>query len=420
MSLLIREGTPTLSSFLFLGEFLHKGECRMSKRLTKENSLGVKRPESLKYWSDENNTTPYDHFPRETTKVWWKCPDGIHKDFLRTCDGSYQKNYECPICNKKKQSESYIERLNETFEDYCIKNNLLKLLDLWDFELNELPPNQVASHSSRQKYYFKCPRNIHGSHLINLNNLCRDLKVAKKIDVCPACRSIGQYIIDEYGQEYLDNIWSDKNNENYFDISRGSTIKKIWLKCLNDKSHPDYDLTPGNFMKTHNCPYCSGKRSLNNFIKDKKYNGKFVFPSSKEKQKIRNSKEYHMWRERAKQYDNYKCQCCGASDVRLNVHHIYNFEDFEDLRFDDSNSITLCDDHHNFCITGSFHDEYGSRNNTPQQLEEFINKKRKQLGIIVPFNIENYIGTKNTIKFNNWINFINSDPEYEEPLDKEE
>lgn len=32
----------------------------------------------------------------------------------------------------------------------------------------------------------------------------------------------------------------------------------------------------------------------------------------------------------------------------------------------------------------------GTYNNTPEQLEEYINKKRKQLGINIPFNIKNY------------------------------
>ena len=30
-------------------------------------------------------------------------------------------------------------------------------------------------------------------------------------------------------------------------------------------------------------------------------------------------------------------------------------------------------------------------NNTPEQLEEYINNKRKELGINIPFNIEEYL-----------------------------
>lgn len=33
---------------------------------------------------------------------------------------------------------------------------------------------------------------------------------------------------------------------------------------------------------------------------------------------------------------------------------------------------------------------YGTHNNTPEQLEEYINQRRKELGIDIPFSIEEY------------------------------
>ena len=44
-------------------------------------------------------------------------------------------------------------------------------------------------------------------------------------------------------------------------------------------------------------------------------------------------------------------------------------------------------------VDGSFHKEYGTYNNTPEQLEEYINRKRQELGITESFNIYDYMSS---------------------------
>ena len=55
-------------------------------------------------------------------------------------------------------------------------------------------------------------------------------------------------------------------------------------------------------------------------------------------------------------------------------------------------------------VKGSFHNIYGSKNNTPEQLEEYINAKRAELGINEHFDINEYMkGIKemeNKVKWN--------------------
>ena len=41
--------------------------------------------------------------------------------------------------------------------------------------------------------------------------------------------------------------------------------------------------------------------------------------------------------------DSYKCRLCNKSDVKLDVHHITNREEFENGGYVKSNGITLCD-----------------------------------------------------------------------------
>ena len=88
--------------------------------------------------------------------------------------------------------------------------------------------------------------------------------------------------------------------------------------------------------------------------------------------RIRRSMEFSLWRKAVFERDNYTCQRCGARGgngkaVCLHPHHILNFAQYPKLRFIVDNGITLCKNCHI-----EFHKKYGSKNNTREQLEEFL------------------------------------------------
>ncbi len=63
--------------------------------------------------------------------------------------------------------------------------------------------------------------------------------------------------------------------------------------------------------------------------------------------KIRDSKQYKEWREKVFRRDDYTCQVCGARNgkgkaVYLQAHHIKEFINYAELRFDLNNGQTLC------------------------------------------------------------------------------
>lgn len=88
---------------------------------------------------------------------------------------------------------------------------------------------------------------------------------------------------------------------------------------------------------------------------------------------IRHSSEMKNWRKQVFERDNYTCQCCGDNKGgNLRAHHVLNFSEYLDLRFDINNGITLCSDCHDFHKYGSFHHVYGTHNNTKEQLNEYI------------------------------------------------
>lgn len=85
-------------------------------------------------------------------------------------------------------------------------------------------------------------------------------------------------------------------------------------------------------------------------------------------QKIRDSEEYKNWRLKVFFRDNFTCKKCNIKDETAQAHHVYNFI-IKELRFQTRNGITFCEKCHKL-----FHKIYGRKNNTIEQLVEFLNK----------------------------------------------
>lgn len=86
----------------------------------------------------------------------------------------------------------------------------------------------------------------------------------------------------------------------------------------------------------------------------------------------RASYEYIQWRKSVFARDEYTCKSCGAKNgcghtVELHAHHIRNWKDNINDRYNIDNGITLC---HNCHM--KFHSKYGKHNNTQAQLEDFL------------------------------------------------
>jgi hypothetical protein len=90
----------------------------------------------------------------------------------------------------------------------------------------------------------------------------------------------------------------------------------------------------------------------------------------------RSTPEYRQWIQDSLDRDNYTCQCCCSTE-NLEVHHILNYAQYKDLRTNLDNSITLCQCCHSPMIKGSFHNIYGTKNNTKEQLDEYLGQAKK-------------------------------------------
>lgn len=55
--------------------------------------------------------------------------------------------------------------------------------------------------------------------------------------------------------------------------------------------------------------------------------------------------EYKEWRTSVFKRDEYKCVICSKGGS-LQAHHIFNWTEYEDLRYDINNGVTVCEKHH--------------------------------------------------------------------------
>lgn len=75
------------------------------------------------------------------------------------------------------------------------------------------------------------------------------------------------------------------------------------------------------------------------------------------------------WSMSVKARDGYICKKCGINNNTLESHHINNWRDYIDLRYDVDNGLTLCHKCHML-----FHKEFGRRNNNNKQMDLFLQK----------------------------------------------
>jgi hypothetical protein len=174
-------------------------------------------------------------------------------------------------------------------------------------------------------------------------------------------------------------------------ISQSSEIKEKIKETCNQKFGTNYPLQSKEIQDKAKVTclekygaenYSQSEENRNNYLGKGNPNWKGgITPINKV---IRYSQEYLDWRITVLEKDNYTCQCCGDSKGHnLHVHHIKNFSNNEDLRFDINNGITLCEKCHDSRYPGSFHNIYGTRNNDENQLQEYINNYQKSNSLAV-------------------------------------
>jgi very-short-patch-repair endonuclease len=274
------------------------------------------------------------------SRVDVKC-DGVCGNILSMQWSAYLKyvheddKYFCTNCaNKlyvnKKRIKTLIQN-NQSFYDWCINNNRQDVLSRWDSNLNKCYPQDV-SYSSNKKYWFTCPKGIHSSEPKRIANF---IKGHEKTINCKQCDSIGQNIINLYGEKSLELYWDYSKNINLdgelidpFSLSKNS-IKKIYIYCQNHKYHGSNAITPHMFSQGQRCPYCGTAKihkydsigwkypQVFDIWSDKNIKSPYEYkPHSKEKVywKCSNNEHKDYKRKISESYDaEFRCPTCNFS-----------------------------------------------------------------------------------------------------------
>ena len=154
-------------------------------------------------------------------------------------------------------------------------------------------------------------------------------------------------------------------------IERDLTVKKnpVWFckcDCGNIKRANRRDLTSGKISSCGCLFFEVWKKKIQKIHTEKLY---YKLTDEERATRIdRNVKyiDYHTWVKKVKKNCNYKCAKCNNTK-KLHAHHIFNYQDYPDLRVDPNNGVCLCKDCHK-----EFHSIYGLKNNNQQQLDEFL------------------------------------------------
>lgn len=203
-------------------------------KVNNSNCLAAKYPELIEEWDEDKNgdLTPYNVLPGSEKKVYWKCKKCKRNWQTYTYQRTGKIKSGCPYCSHNKVTK-------EISFKYCFPN----LVKWWDYEKNDLLPEDVTVYSNK-KIYWKCTRCVYSFK----NSPNGFVKITE--NHCPNCRKI---ITLNHKLDNIQKYWSLKNNINLtYDLKIDKDY--IW-KC--SKNHEWIDTISNMKKKKAKCPYCS-------------------------------------------------------------------------------------------------------------------------------------------------------------------
>lgn len=146
-------------------------------------------------------------------------------------------------------------------------------------------------------------------------------------------------------------------------------LKKSHIGIQSGKNHPMYGkkhtIEAKQIMRSKKLGHIPWNKGLLGFCSGSK-NSNWKGGITPKTIEIRQSTESRNWKKAVLSRDNYTCIKCRIRSGKLHIHHIENFSQNIEKRFDINNGITLCEKDHKL-----FHKIYGKINNNQKQIEDF-------------------------------------------------
>ena len=200
-------------------------------------------------------------------EMMWQYCDYVkrNKDGKTYCNNCAMKLYGTKnrIKSALNNSKSFAQKLIDKHGE-----NALELY--WDYEKNTVDPWGIC-YNSNTEIWIKCrEKDYHGSYKTNCMK-------ALKSHGCPYCNrnggkvhpldSLGQYLVDNYGEDFLRKIWNDKNKISLFKVTIHSN-KKYWWNCSDGKHEPYQRSCDSSVKYKFRCPECIKERE-ESFLEEK-------------------------------------------------------------------------------------------------------------------------------------------------------
>ena len=179
---------------------------------------------------------------------------------------------------------------------------------------------------------------------------------------CPQCNKLKYFKNNDIkrGRRFCSHlcstIWWKGKPRKYKDEDKIKRVLNLGTRMLGKKHSKDTKIKMSLAQL--------GKPRLNQ-RGEKNYNWKGGLESLNHR--IRESLEMKLWKRACLERDDFTDAKTGQRGGKLRVHHINNFADYPELRTSIENGITFSDKTHR-----EFHKKYGVKNNTREQLLEFL------------------------------------------------
>lgn len=223
------------------------------------------RSDLLQRWDYTlNQCGPSDVSSASHREYWFRCGRGLHPSESFAPSTLTHTNNKTRLAGECRKCGSLAQHLIDHYGDDALQK-------YWDYAKNTVDPWELRA-ASRNKVWIKCnSTDYHGSFDIEAFNIKKDYK-------CPYCRkrrihpkdSFAQSLIDMYGDDVLERVWDyDRNTVSPWEIPP-SGITRVWLKCLENDTHPSYCVVTNDFnSKFQRCPLCSsslGERKISAYL----------------------------------------------------------------------------------------------------------------------------------------------------------
>jgi len=271
---------------------------------------------------------------------------------IELLDNEYVGNNYCHTWFCKEHKKEQVQRLDKIQRSGGLKccSHAKKLasnkqeLDEIEKQLNITLLSEYFSNS--KPLTWKCNKH---NKIFN-----RSLQIIRRTSQPPCCKceeklTIVKNIIEPLGYVLLDKEYS------------GST--HTWYCVHHDRTYYNRRTTYKDFEHGQLLKCCANERNSGKNHPNYNHN-----VTDEQRANDRRSQKNKTWRQQVIKRDNLTCQRCSISETKIVAHHLENYLENPELRYEPSNGITLCVPCHI-----AFHSIYGKGNTTKIQTEEWIN-----------------------------------------------